>query len=325
MSEESFIQFTITEEDLTQYKRLDVYLSKKLPDLSRSLIKKLYEDGHFKSESKIELKRMPKVGTIIQYQPGEPAPCNIIPEDIPLEILFEDEYLIIVNKPAGMVTHPAPGNYTGTLVNAIVHHCPDLKGIGNEKRPGIVHRLDKGTSGVMVIAKEQKTHNGLVELFSSHDIDRKYEAICLGARLPSEQTLEAPIGRSPHNRLKMAINVNNAKEAITHFKALEFFDKFTHVELKLETGRTHQIRVHLSSLLNAPILNDHTYGRIKEQSHFLNSQLKKLLKDYEHPFLHAKILGFIHPITKAKLFFEKEPPQLFQAVLKALKEDHDNH
>lgn len=319
MSEEDPKQFIITEEDLSHFKRLDVYLSKQLPDISRSLIKKLFDDGHFTSDSKIELKRMPKVGTIIDYVPGKPTPTDIIPENLPLEILYEDEYLIIVNKAAGMVTHPAPGNYTGTLVNAIVHHCPDLKGIGHEKRPGIVHRLDKGTSGVMVIAKEQKTHNGLVDLFSSHTITRRYEAICLGARLPQEQTLNAPIGRSPHNRLKMEVNVKNAKDAITHMKALEYFEKFTHVELTLETGRTHQIRVHLSSLLNSPILNDQTYGRIKEQSHLMDSQLKKLLKDYEHPFLHAKILGFVHPITKKELYFEKEPPKLFQDVLSALR------
>ena len=220
-----------------------------------------------------------------------------------------------------MVVHPAAGNPDGTLVNAILHHCPDLKGIGNEKRPGIVHRLDKGTSGVMVIAKTQKCHEGLVELFSTHDIDRLYEAIALGARISPQKTLESEIGRSPNNRLKMSTKVKVGKRALTHMKVLKFFDHFSHVELKLETGRTHQIRVHLSELLNAPILNDPLYGRKNDEKKFFNSTMKSLLKDYEHPFLHAKFLGFIHPITKEKLEFETKAPQIFQDILESLHND----
>lgn len=322
MDETNEIVLEVTSDDITNFKRLDQFLSAKIPDLSRSLIKKLFEDGKFSSESKIELKKMPKVGTLITYLHGPANDTDIVAQDIPLDILFEDEYLIIINKTAGMVTHPAPGNYEGTLVNAIVHHCPDLKGIGNEKRPGIVHRLDKGTSGVMVIAKEQKTHQGLINLFSTHNITRKYEAICLGSRIPPEQTLEAPIGRSPHNRLKMDINVKNAKDAITHLKVLEYFQKLSHVELTLETGRTHQIRVHLSKLLNAPILNDETYGRIKEQGQIISGPIKGLIKSYEHPFLHAKVLGFVHPITKKELYFEHEPPEIFQDVLTELRKEN---
>ncbi|MBG59991.1 MAG: RNA pseudouridine synthase [Peredibacter sp.] len=320
MSDETVV-FTISEEDLEEHKRLDSFLAKRFPDLSRSLIKKLFKDEHIQSGAKLELKKMPALGTEISFKMPVANPVDIEPQNIPLEILFEDEHLIIINKAAGMVVHPAAGNPDGTLVNAILHHCPDLKGIGNEKRPGIVHRLDKGTSGVMVIAKTQKCHEGLVELFSTHDIDRLYEAIALGARISPQKTLESEIGRSPNNRLKMSTKVKVGKRALTHMKVLKFFDHFSHVELKLETGRTHQIRVHLSELLNAPILNDPLYGRKNDEKKFFNSTMKSLLKDYEHPFLHAKFLGFIHPITKEKLEFETKAPQIFQDILESLHND----
>ena len=315
------LSFKVTAKDLADHKRLDSWLSQKIPELSRSLIKKLFEQGSVSSDSdiKIELKKMPPEGTIINFEVPPPKDVNITPENIPLEILFEDENLLIINKEAGMVVHPAPGNYTGTLVNAVLYHCPNLKGIGNEKRPGIVHRLDKGTSGIMVVAKSQKCHEKLVEIFQRHDIDRKYEAIILGTRFELEQTIESNIGRSPYNRLKMSTNSKNGKHAITHFKTLNIFKNFSHVELKLETGRTHQIRVHLSEILNCPILNDSLYGREKEEQYFLTSEMKSILKNYEYPFLHAKILGFTHPITGEKLYFEKEPPEIFQKVLNSLK------
>lgn len=311
----------LTEDDLREYKRLDTFLAVKLPDFSRNLIKKLFEKGHFICEEKIELKKMPKKPVQIIFKTPSPEPTDIVPQKIDLNILYEDEHLIIINKPAGMVVHPAPGNPDQTLVNAILYHCNDLKGIGNEKRPGIVHRLDKGTSGIMVVAKDHLTHEGLVHLFSKHDIKRQYEAICLGSRLPEKETLESTIGRSPFNRLKMAVNVKNGKTAITHMKGLELFKYFSHVELTLETGRTHQIRVHLSELLNAPILNDHTYGKIKEEQHLMGPKVKLLLKDYEHPLLHAKVLGFVHPITKEELYFEQAPPKIFQDILGALREE----
>lgn len=310
----------ITEEDKSSFKRLDQFLAKKLPDLSRSLIKKLYEDGHFNSEHKLELKKMPPVGVEISVEPPSFNETDLIAQDIPLEILYEDDHLIILNKAAGMVVHPAPGNYTGTLVNAILFHCPTLEGIGNEKRPGIVHRLDKGTSGVMVVAKNQKTHEGLVKLFSTHDINRYYEALVLGVRIPQTDTLESLIGRNPNNRLKMSTKVKNGKNALTHMKVLNYFSHFSHVELKLETGRTHQIRVHLSELLHSPILNDETYGRTKEEQRVLPGTLRAKLKEYEHPFLHAKTLGFNHPITNEYLEFTTEPPAIFQEALKILGE-----
>ena len=219
-----------------------------------------------------------------------------------------------------MVTHPAPGNYTGTLVNAILHHCKDLQGVGDEKRPGIVHRLDKGTSGIMVVAKTQKCHEGLVKLFSTHDIDRIYECLVMGNKMPVAGTLESTIGRHPQNRLKMATDVRGGKHSITHYKVLEYFENMCHMQMKLETGRTHQIRVHLSSLMKRPILCDQTYGNPKEHLQRLGGKFKSVIKDYPHPFLHAKVLGLVHPITEEKLYFEVEPPQIFQDTLNLAKE-----
>ena len=320
MSEE-VLKLIITDEDHNNFKRLDAYLADKCTDISRTNIKKLFEQGKIKSTQKLEIKKLPPIGTEINIIIPEPAQTNLIAENIPLEILYEDEYLMIINKPAGLVVHPAPGNYTGTLVNAILFHCDDLKGIGHEMRPGIVHRLDKGTSGVMVVAKEQTTHTALVELFSSHNIERKYEAICLGTQLPDKDTAKSLIGRNPGNRLKMTSKVTNGKEAITHLKVLEGFKYFSHIELTLETGRTHQIRVHMSELYNSPLLNDHTYGRIKEERRLYSTEVKHLLLNYEHPFLHAKILGFKHPKTKQNLFFETAPPDIFITVLNQLRQD----
>ncbi len=314
--------FTLTQEDKSSYKRLDQYLVDKIEGKSRSAIKALFEKGmiYFSENSpfqgKLELKRMPSSDAIVIVKIPAPLPSTAQAENIPLEIIFEDEHLVIVNKPAGMVTHPAPGNYTGTLVNAILHHCPDLKGVGDQKRPGIVHRLDKGTSGVMVVAKNQQCHEGLVKLFSTHDIDRIYNALVMGNRLNPEGKLESTLGRHPQNRLKMAVDVRNGKRAITHYKVLDFFENLVLMQLKLETGRTHQIRVHLSSLLKKPILCDPLYGNPKEHLNRLGGEFKSIIKDYPHPFLHARVLGFIHPITKEKLYFEVEPPQLFQEVVK---------
>ncbi|MEX1098975.1 MAG: pseudouridine synthase, partial [Bacteriovoracaceae bacterium] len=220
--EEDVKVFVVKEADLKKHARLDSYLSQMLPDISRSLIKKLFNDKHISSDSnvKIELKKMPPAGTEVRFKMPAANPTQIPAQNIPLEILHEDGDLLILNKQAGLVIHPAAGNPDMTLVNAILHHCPDLKGIGNEKRPGIVHRLDKGTSGVMVVAKSQKCHEGLVQLFSAHDIERRYEAIALGAKIPSSQTLESKMGRSPRNRLKMTTKVGKGKAALTHMKVL---------------------------------------------------------------------------------------------------------
>ncbi len=318
MDSENIVEYIILPGDL-EFKRLDALLSKKIDSLSRTQLKRLFEEGEITSDTKLELKKMPPVGTLILINIPEPIESKLTPENIPLDILFEDQYLIIINKPAGMVVHPAPGNYTGTLVNALLHHCKDISGIGGEKRPGIVHRLDKGTSGVMVVAKEQKCHEGLVNLFSTHDIDRYYEAICVGTRIQPTGRIETSIGRNPNNRLKMKANVAG-KNAITNYKIINFYEKLSHIELKLETGRTHQIRVHLSEVLNTPILMDPLYGTPKMHLQVCPDKIKPFIKDYEYPFLHAKILGFVHPITKEKLHFETALPSPFKECLEKLNE-----
>lgn len=313
----------VTEEDAEEFKRLDQYLTSKQEDLSRNFIKSLFENGQITAEKKLKLNKMPSPGTEITIQVPPPPPMNAEPEDIPLPILFEDEELVIVNKPAGLVTHPAPGNYSGTLVNAILHHCPDLKGVGDAKRPGIVHRLDKGTSGIMVVAKTQKCHEGLVKLFSTHDIERVYMALCSGNNLPIAGKLEGPIGRHPNNRLKMAINERNGRDATTHFKTIKQFKGCALVECRLETGRTHQIRVHLASLLRTPLICDATYGNPKQQLTRIMPEVAELIADYPYPLLHAKKLGFIHPITKEELSFEEAPPEPFSKVLSVLEKENE--
>jgi len=310
----------ITEEDRESFKRLDVFLQQRLKQYSRTFIKSLFELDLISSEAvKLELKKLPAAGTVIEIEIPPPLPANAQAENIPLEILFQDEHLLLINKVAGMVTHPAPGNYTGTLVNAVLHHCPDLKGVGNEKRPGIVHRLDKGTSGVMVVAKTQTCHERLVTLFSTHNLVRRYEALIVGTPPLQSGSLGGLIGRHPKNRLKMSTHVRVGKRALTHYKVLGHYDSITHLELTLETGRTHQIRVHLSELLNTPILMDGLYATPTEQLKKIPKQIKELLTDYPHPLLHAKTLEFIHPITNVPLSFTVPAPEVFQNTLKNLK------
>jgi 23S rRNA pseudouridine1911/1915/1917 synthase len=318
-SENVDFEITVTSEDREAFKRLDVYLVHKLPQFSRSTIKRLFEAEDISSETiSLSLNKLPPAGTKIEIEVPPPVPSDLIAENIPLDILFEDDHLLIINKPVGMVVHPAPGHYTGTLVNAVLYHCPDLKGIGAEKRPGIVHRLDMGTSGVMVVAKDQATHEGLVQLFSTHDIDRKYEALIAGTPNSLSGTISSSIGRHPTNRLKMAANVKNGKKAITHFQVLQKYENCTHIELKLETGRTHQIRVHMAQLLNSPVLCDPLYGSGSSHLRKLPEEIRQKLEVYPYQLLHAKELGFVHPITKQKLHFTAPPPSIFQTVLQAL-------
>ncbi|HLE12527.1 MAG TPA: RluA family pseudouridine synthase [Bacteriovoracaceae bacterium] len=326
--EDDFITLSITLDDLENFQRLDVYLAAKIPNLSRTFIKNIFEqelisldNGQEASLPKLKLNKMPPAGANIVIQIPPPIPVNALPENLPLEILYEDEHLLFINKAAGMVTHPAPGNYNGTLVNAVLHHCPDLSRIGDKIRPGIVHRLDKGTSGVMVVAKNQKCHEGLIMLFSKHDIERKYEAILTSDKLPPLAKLESTIGRHTTNRKKMAINVRNGKKAITHFRLLEKFKHFSFAEFTLETGRTHQIRLHASALMQAPILGDSIYGNSNLHLKKSPASVQKLLHDYPYPLLHAKILGLVHPITKEKLFFEVKHPSIFENVLEAFRHE----
>ncbi|MBR4087576.1 MAG: RluA family pseudouridine synthase, partial [Clostridia bacterium] len=232
-----------------------------------------------------------------------PQPC---PMD--LDIVFEDEHLLVVNKPKGLVVHPAPGHSGDTLVNGLLAHCKDsLSGINGEKRPGIVHRIDKDTSGLLVVAKNDLAHQGLSAQFETHSIDRVYETIVLGKMNEVEGMVNASIGRSTKDRKKMAVGMKNSKRAITHYKVLNQYNGFAHLSCKLETGRTHQIRVHLSSI-GHPVLGDEVYGRATS----------KIKLDFEGQCLHAKILGFIHPITKEHLYFESELPEYFKNVLTKL-------
>ena len=235
-----------------------------------------------------------------------PVEAEAQPQDIALNVVFEDEHLIVVNKPAGMVVHPAAGNYDGTLVNALLHHCKgQLSGIGGVARPGIVHRIDKDTSGLLVAAKTTAAHEGLAKQFADHSIERTYLAVCAGHPAPPAGTIDKRIGRSDHNRKKMMVlddNSSRGKHAVTHYKTLKILSFCTLIECRLETGRTHQVRVHLASIGHA-LLGDPTYGRTP-------SKLRPILSDlgFARQALHAASLGFIHPATDEKVVFHSEIP-----------------
>ena len=311
------IEFIVGQADREKFKRLDQWLAERT-SFSRSFIKKLFEAGNINAQSKLHLNRMPANDTTINIDIPPPIPIETKAQNIPLEILYEDDHLVVLNKPAGLVVHPAPGHPDKTLVNAILYHCPDLSGIGGALRPGIVHRLDKGTSGVMVVAKSQIAHEGLVWLFSKHDIEREYEALVIyeKSRLPSSATIEATIGRDPRHRQRMAANVRG-KNAITHFKVLNYGQNIAHVQCHLETGRTHQIRVHLAQVLGCPILNDPIYGDPARHRKRLGDK-SDLFKHYEYPFLHAKRLGFVHPVNKKIIEYQVAAPTIFQNLLNPL-------
>jgi 23S rRNA pseudouridine1911/1915/1917 synthase len=324
---QEIFEITIVSED-SQFRRLDLLLASKIDKLSRSSLQKLFElelvtdsDGKNLGQSKI-----PPVGTKVQVLIPPPAESELVAANIPLKIFFEDEHLIILHKPQGMVVHPAPGNWKDTLVNALLFHCPNLPGIGHTKRPGIVHRLDKGTSGVMVAAKSAKAHEKLVDMFKAHNLVRKYEALTVGPWLQNigknEGDLESFIERSPVDRKKMTSKTKQGKWAKTHFHRLKSFKHFIHhMEFQLYTGRTHQIRVHCSELLKIPIINDITYGYTKKQKEQLTPLLSSHLPILEglfespHPFLHAKHLSFTHPITQEELSYSAPPPENWQDAI----------
>lgn len=244
--------------------RVDKYLGEILPDISRSYIQKLLKSQHI-LVNKCVCKANYKVKTddIINVDIPEPLEANIVAEDIPLDIIYEDDDILIVNKPKDMVVHPAPGHYTGTLVNALMYHCRDnLSEINGVLRPGIVHRIDKDTTGALIVCKNDYSHNFVAEQLKVHSITRKYVAIVNGVISDDEGTIDAPIGRHEVNRKKMSINYKNGKNAVTHYKVLKRFKKYTYIECQLETGRTHQIRVHMSSI-NHPILGDELYNNNK--------------------------------------------------------------
>ena len=276
--------------------RLDYALTE-LSQLSRSRIKQLIKDEAIEGPvSPIKPSLKVTQGERYTLQLPETKPLDLVAENIPLDILFEDEHLIIVNKPPGMVVHPSHGHDSGTLVHALLHHCPNLPGINGVERPGIVHRIDKDTSGSLVVAKTEATHQRLVELFSTHTIDRQYLAWCRGVPNWRQQRIELPIGRHPHNRQKMAV-VATGKEAITDANVEKIFGQlFCRMRLTLHTGRTHQIRVHLSHE-HLPILGDTTYGRKFNPGKQIPEPARSAMLALDRQALHAETLGFKHPIT----------------------------
>ncbi len=287
--------------------RLDKYLAASLTEYTRSFIQKQIENGAVLVNGKVvNNKYQVKQGDEIEITIAAPVEVDIVAENIPIDIVYEDKDLLIVNKPQNMVVHPAPGNYTGTLVNALLYHCKEgLSGINGEIRPGIVHRIDKDTSGLLMIAKNDRAYLGLSELLKDHHITRKYQAIVYGKLKQEHGFIEQPIARSPQDRKKMAI-VQGGRYAKTEYRVLETFKNFSLVELTLYTGRTHQIRVHMKHI-GHPLLGDPVYGPAKTMFG-LTGQM-----------LHAKVLGFKHPITGEEMYFESELPPYFQTVIDKLR------
>jgi 23S rRNA pseudouridine1911/1915/1917 synthase len=315
IADQEIFELTISPEDLN-LRRLDVLLASKIEKLSRSSIQKLFELELISDsqENILPQNKIPAIGTVVRVLIPPPADSELLPANIPLTIFYEDEHLIILLKPQGMVVHPAPGNWKDTLVNALLYHCAgDLAGIGHTKRPGIVHRLDKGTSGVMVAAKSAIAHEKLVDMFKAHNLTRQYEALVVGALSKLSGNLESMLGRSSVDRKKMTSKTKQGKVAKTKFQLLKSFQsQFHHMEFELYTGRTHQIRVHCSELLKTPILNDVTYANIKRQKEILSNDS---LFATPHPFLHAKLLSFKHPITQVDLNFSAPPPENWKIPL----------
>ncbi|MCR5702777.1 MAG: RluA family pseudouridine synthase [Lachnospiraceae bacterium] len=290
--------------------RIDKYINENIPELSRSYIQQLISDNNvLVNEHTCKSNYKCKNGDIINISYEEPKELNVVAEDIPIDIVYEDNSILIVNKPKNMVVHPAAGHDSGTLVNALLYHCKDsLSSINGVVRPGIVHRIDMNTTGLLVICKNDNAHRLLSEQLKEHSITRKYHAICYGNFKESEGTVNAPIGRHPVDRKKMAINKKNGREAITHYRVLENLGQgFSYIECTLETGRTHQIRVHMSSI-GHPLLGDDVYGP-------KNPKIKNL----EGQTLHAKVLGFIHPDTGKYMEFDSDLPIYFRELLDKLR------
>ncbi len=305
----------------TPPERLDRFLAAGLPDLSRSQLKKLIDEG------RILLDGAPakpgcrlKGGEVLTVSIPPAVPAEAVPEQIPLVVLYEDPHLIVIDKPAGMVVHPAPGHQGGTLVNALLHHCHDLSGIGGELRPGIVHRLDKDTSGVLVATKDDATHRHLSRQFKAHSVRRRYLALVHGHVAQDAGTVDRAIGRHPVHRQKMSSAARLGRQAVTHWRVRQRFDRdrLMLLELRLETGRTHQIRVHLAEM-NLPVTGDPVYGspgRLKEMA---DTALRARLQRLDRQFLHARLLGFIHPVSGEYLEFTSPLPEELAEILRYLE------
>ena len=293
--------------------RLDKALAEAVPLYSRERLKNLVQGGRLSGPAGVIWDPATKMkgGEALTLDVPKARPSDTVAQDIPLTIVHEDDHLLVVDKPAGLVVHPAAGNYDGTMVNALLHHCAGrLSGIGGVARPGIVHRIDKDTSGLLVVAKTDKAHEGLAAQFARHDVDRRYTAVVGGVPVPPAGRIEGALARSTTNRQKMAIvKDGRGKHAITHFRTVAAFDGAAQVECRLETGRTHQIRVHMASIGHA-LLGDAVYGRTP-------GKLAPLLRDlaFERQALHAATLGFVHPVTQEKLCFESPLPADMVALI----------
>ncbi len=310
----------------TEQKRLDKYLVElEIDELySRSLIDKLIKQGDILVNDKKEKKSLLlKEGDVLSITIPEPRSLSVEGENLPLDIVYQDDYLAVVNKPAGMTVHPAPGNYTGTLVNALVYHFADsLSSGGDENRPGIVHRLDKDTSGLLIIAKDDKTHSLLSTMFQNREIKKNYKAVVIGNPEPLQDTINAPITRSKTDRKKMTVG-EDGRIAITHYDTIESYDYFAFLDINIETGRTHQIRVHFSHI-NHPVLGDQTYSSLKRTLNMvpanIHKKLKYLLSNHlNRQALHAYRLEFIHPILNKKIELECPLPEDMQYTIEWLE------
>lgn len=292
--------------------RIDKFLTNEMPDFSRSYIQKLIKDGHVKVREKtVKANYKLSYDEMVHVEIPDAAEPDIVAENIPLDILYEDDDILFVNKPKGMVVHPAAGHYSGTLVNALMYHCGDsLSGINGVMRPGIVHRIDMDTTGSLLVCKNDIAHQKLAEQLKEHSIHRVYHALVHGNIKEDSGTINAPIGRHPVERKKMSINTQNGREAITHYEVLERFGNYTYVACKLETGRTHQIRVHMASI-HHPLVGDVVYG--PQKCPFPNLQGQTL---------HAKTLGIIHPRSGEYLEVNAPLPEYFEKLLERLRQNH---
>ena len=302
-------RFEITDElEYLQGERIDKALSVLVDSVSRSFVQKLIREGAvFVGEKPVKANYRLRIDDVVSFELPENEEPDILPEDIPLSILYEDEDILVVDKPKGMVVHPAAGHYSGTLVNAVMYHCGNsLSGINGVMRPGIVHRIDRDTTGSLVICKNDMAHRALAEQFKVHSITRKYRAICMGVLKEDEGTIHKPLARDPKDRKRMAVTMKgNGKDAVTHYRVLERFRNHTYIECELETGRTHQIRVHMASI-GHPLLGDEVYGSGKNAYHL------------EGQTLHAWKLGFLHPRTLEYVEFDAPLPEYFQKILQIL-------
>lgn len=302
--------------------RIDKFLAKCFPEISRSQIQKNIEEGNVTCDEITIGDNSYKIkeGESFVLTIPEAVDADPVPQNIDLPILYQDDDIVVVNKPAGMVVHPAPGAWDNTMVNALLFHCDNLSGIGGVKRPGIVHRIDKETSGILVVAKNDNAHKFLSEQFAEHSIERTYYAICFGVPKSMKGFIEGDIGRSPHDRKKMAIVTKGGKRAVTHYQVMEnFANEASLIKCNLETGRTHQIRVHLSSL-GHNLLGDKLYVKSKKISNKnISAEIKDFANNFSRQALHAKSLGFIHPKTKEKMFFETDIPEDMQNLIDVLR------